>query len=188
METEAGGEEAGEHQHGADEVGRKMQRVGFERLAAGFLGNPAKAARAHDIDEDRQDQHGVGEDRVWHGVAAQPEPGDGFDADVDGDHEQQTCFDQRGDCLDLAVTVGMALVGRLGTDLDGDIGEDRRADIEHGVQGIRQQRQAAAGQCRDELGRSQSRTRQDRVECGFFLDVGHANQCHCQRRGRFVRQ
>ena len=46
-----------------------MQRVGFERVARGFLGGPVEQARAQEIDHDRYDDHDEGPDRRLDRVA-----------------------------------------------------------------------------------------------------------------------
>ena len=40
-----------------------MQRVGFERLARGFVGDAIEQAGAEEIDDDRNDDHREGPDR-----------------------------------------------------------------------------------------------------------------------------
>ena len=58
--AEGRGAEGGEHQDRVDEVGREMQRVGLERLAAGLPRDPPQRPPAPGIDDDRGDEHADG--------------------------------------------------------------------------------------------------------------------------------
>ncbi len=111
-EAEAGGEQSGKHEGGADEIAGIVQGVGFERLAAGFPGDAHQRAPAERVDGDRGDDGGEGERiGVDGGVVGQAQ--ERLVGDAAGEHEEKAGLRQRGDRLDLGVPERVAFVGRL---------------------------------------------------------------------------
>jgi hypothetical protein len=66
---------------------------------------------------------------------------DGFVDDDAGEHEQQCRLDQRGNALDLAVTIVMFLVGWLAGNAHGAVGHHRRREIDQRMRGLGQDRE-----------------------------------------------
>ena len=139
----------------APDVRRKMQRVGFERLAGIFFGDAAESARADEIDRHRQQQN---QDRGEAGMnlrGAEEQPLKRFPDDVERGEKQQSRFDERGKALDFSVAVEMLRVGGLIRHAHGKIGDDRRDEIEDGMQRFGKNSQAARDRREEHLQRDE---------------------------------
>ena len=128
--AEGRGAEGGEHQGRVDEVGREMQRVGLERLAAGLPGDPLEGIPAPGVDQDGADEHGGGGPARLDGRFARHEAAHALERDGAREQEQERRLDQRRERLDLAVPVLVLLVGRLVGGADGEPGDRRGGDVE----------------------------------------------------------
>ena len=139
-----------QHDDRGEEITRKMQGIGSERIASRRLGDSAERQEADGIDQNGDDQDRedgpAGLDRLG-GMTG--EPPRRLDEHADREHQQKAGFGERGDRLDLAVTVMVLLVGGLVGPANGEIGERRDAGVEQPVAGFRQQRERSRQQARD---------------------------------------
>ena len=164
-------------QHGerGPQVGRKMQRVGFQRLALRFFGGARERARAEKIDRDRHRDHaegpGIGDHRV---LFVLDQSLDRLPDHHAREQEQQRRFGERRDAFDLAVAVMVLVVGRLAGNAHRAIGHHRGAEVDQRMAGLRQDRQRAGGKADHALGDGQRGGRRDRGECDLFFFVLHA--------------
>ena len=149
-----------------------MQRVGFERLAGGFLGDAAQRAGAEEIDHDGAGDDGKGRDGCFDGVRLRADqPPRRLPDHDDREQEQQRRFGKRGDALDLAVAVLVFLVGRLAGEPHREIGQDRRREVDQRMAGLGQDRQRAGQESDGSLRRRKPCRGGDRSERDPFLDV-----------------
>ena len=155
--------QADQHRQRGPQIGRKMQRVGFQRLAPRLFGGARQRARAEEIDHDRHRDHaerpGI---RDHHVLFVLGQALDRFPDHHAREQEQQRRFRQRRNALDLAVAVMVFLVGRLAGNAHGGIGHHRGAEIDQRMAGFRQNRERAGGKADHALGDRQHGRGRDR--------------------------
>src|SRR4029077_6884047 len=97
----------------APHIGRKMQRVGLQRVARIFSSHASERPRARYVDRQSDQQYQNGRD-AWLDVHVVEEQAiKRLINDVESCQRQQPGFDERGKILKLAVPVGMLLIRRL---------------------------------------------------------------------------
>ena len=128
-----------------------MQRVGFESLAFILGGDAAERAGTPPVDGHGNEHHGEGPDRGLDFDVAEEQAHDRFVDHPGAGQQKQAGFNEGGEVFDLAVAVLVVGVGGLVGDSDGEIGEQRRDQIEGGVRGFGENAQAAGGDADDDL-------------------------------------
>ncbi len=139
----AGEREPDDHRDRPVEIRGKMQRVGFERRALGLARGFPQHMRAPAVHHHFDAEHGKGDKRKGRRRAALHEPLHRFHRDAAGEQEQQRGRRERGDAFHLAVAVMMLFVGGTIGDAHRVPGDERRAEIDQAVQGVRNQGEAA---------------------------------------------
>ena len=153
-----------------------MQRVGFQRFARGFLRHLAQGAGAQEVDDDGGDDHDKGRERCFHRMALRHDQAPHRFPDHDaGKDEEQGRLGQCRDALHLAVAIVMFLIRRLAGDAHGEIGHDRRDEVDQRVAGFRQHGERARHHADDGLGNRQPCRSEHRRERDPFLDILHAD-------------
>ncbi len=86
-----------------------------------------------------------------------------------GQHEQQRRFHQRGDAFEFFVTVRMFFIGGFAGKANGEVGDQRRAKIDHGMACFGKNGERAGQKPDRGLGQSEPAGRQDGSECDFLF-------------------
>src|ERR1700688_1502870 len=133
-----------EYDHpGGPDVGGKMERVGFQRLAVVFVGDAAKCARAPPVHAHREQHHRKSGDGRLNFDSPEKESHCGLVDDPGASEQEQPGFDEGGKIFDFAMAVLMIRVGGLIGDADRKKSEDRGDQIESGMGRFRQNAEAA---------------------------------------------
>ncbi len=156
-----GGDPA-ERQGGADDIARKMQRVGGERVASRRRGDPLQRTPTHQIDDDRGNQNPENERIGLDYCVVACKPLDRLDQYIDGEREQESGFDQSHQGLDLGMAELMLLVGGLIRDPYREIGEGGGCHIGEIMAGLGEDRERARGKPGGEFCRRHQRAHRDR--------------------------
>ncbi len=128
-----------------------MERISLERFAWIFLDDARQCFGARHIDDERESEHDDRSDAGFDVYRAEEEPFERFENDVEGGDEEKRGFNERRKIFEFAVAVGMALIGRLIGDADGEEGDHRGDQIESGMQRFGQNAQAAGAQDKKRL-------------------------------------
>src|SRR5580693_4325060 len=120
-----------------------MESVGFEGVARIFARDVRERARSCDIDGQGHEQHENGGDAGLDVHAVEEEAVKRFINDIESGQEQQRGFYESGEIFKLAVAVGMAFVRRFIRNAYGEKSDDRGEQVQAGVQGFREDAQAA---------------------------------------------
>ena len=106
-------------------------------------------------------------------TCVEEQPLDGLVDDPDAGDDQEEGLDEGGEVLDLAVAVGVVLVGGTVGDVDGQEGDDGGHQVEAGVGGLGQHPEAAGHEADDELDDGEENGRPDGAGGGgLFLGLG----------------
>ena len=108
---------------------------------------------------------------------------DGLVDDPGAGGEQEDGLDEGREILDLAVAVGVFVVGRLVGEMDGQERDDGRDEVEGGVGGLGQDAEAPRRKADDELHPRQEDRRDDGVRRRRLLFLLAGRQVH-----RFTRR
>ena len=108
-------------------------------------------ARAREVDSDGEEQRDEGPEGEFEGeVLAEEDAADGFGEDPDAGAEHEDGFDAGGEAFDLAMAVGVAVVGGTVGDLDGEEGDAGSDEIDAGVCGLGEHAKRAGEEAGDE--------------------------------------
>ncbi len=135
--------DAENHKEGAPDIGRKMQRVGFERLAGIFFRHALQRARAEEV---HSHAHGQNQNRREAGAnvhTVEEQPLECFPDDVERGEEEQAGLDERGKALHFFVAVEMFGVRGLFRDANRKVGDDRGDQVQNRMQRFGEDSQAA---------------------------------------------
>src|SRR5580704_5312318 len=120
-----------------------MERVGFERVARIFLRNVLERTRPGYFDGQRHEKHEDRGDARLDMHAMEKEPVKCFVNDVERGEEQERGLNECGKIFELAVAVGMPLVGWLIRDAHGEESDDGGEQVQAGVQSFGENAQAS---------------------------------------------
>jgi hypothetical protein len=167
-----------------------MQRIGFQRFAAGGLRDPLERSRAKKIDYDRSDNDDKRRDRGFDRMRLRADqPPRRFEHHNRGQQEQQRSLGKGSDAFDFAVAVLMFGIGGFAGNAHREIGQDRGGEVEQRVPGFGQNGKRAGEQTDNALCRRQSRRRGDRAQRGPFLFIHAAlarfSRCRMDQFCRF---
>ena len=153
----------------APDVGREMESVRLEGLAAVLAGHAIEHPRAADVDADG-DGHDQKSPQVGiHLDALEEEALDRLVNDPGAGDEEENRLDQGAEVLDLAVPVRVIVVGRLARDAHGQVRDQGGDEIEKRVGRLGQDPQAHGQEADDELQQGQDDGGEDRVAGGRLL-------------------
>jgi hypothetical protein len=161
--------ETGEDEARGNEIAGIVQRVGGQRVAAGFSSDALEGAPTRDVDEDRQEDRHEREEIGVDRRRLRPDAAHGHEGDGGGQDEEEAGLRQRGHRLDLGVAERMLVVGGLVGFAHGEISQSARADVERVVRGLGEKRERSRHQPGDKLGERQRQARPDRSERGALL-------------------
>ena len=154
---------------GAPDVGGKMKRVGFECFAGMTPGDGVERARAGEINGESDEKNEDGGEGGLNVDGVEEEAIEGFIDDVDGGEEEQAGFDEGGEIFKFAVAVGVALVGRLIGNADGEKGDDGGDEVEAGVQGFGENAEAVCAKDEEGFKAEEKRGGTNTEKGGAFL-------------------
>ncbi len=141
-----------------------MQRIGFQRLTAGFLRGLFQVAGAEEVDRDRDD-HDQDRGRMRVDIVlARHEPQHRLIDDPDAGGEEEHRLGQRRDTLVFRVAVVMFGVGRLVRQAHSDERDDGRGEIEQAVNGLRQNAERTGPEGSKEFQERQTAARKHRLQ------------------------
>ena len=162
-----------------------MERVGLEGLTVILPGGPIEHPGTGDVhgDGDGHDQESPEAGVDLPGM--DQEAPDGLINDPGAGDEQEDGLDEGREVLDLAVAVGVFVVGRLVGEMDGEERDDGRDEVERGVGRLGQDAEAPRRQADDELHPRQKDRRDDGVRRRrlLFLLAGQSLQRFVRRHG-----
>ena len=154
------------------DVGREMKGVGFEGLAVVFFGRPGQDPGAGQIDDDRHGHDQERPQRRFDGNVLEKEPPDGLDDDPDAGDEQKGRLQHGRQVFDLAVTIGVGLIGRPAGYADGDEGHGRGDQVQGRMGRLGQDAQRAGGQADDDLHAGEKNGSNNGAFCGRAFLAG----------------
>ena len=167
-----GGGEAEEDGEGGPDVGAEVDGVGFEGFALGLVGDALEFAGAGEVDGDGEEQRDEGPDGKFEGeVLAEDDAADGFGEDPDAGGEHEDGFDEGGEAFDLAVAVGVVVVGGAVGDLDGEEGDGGGDEVDAGVGGLGEHAERAGEEAGEEFEEGDGEGGEDGEERGGTLGV-----------------
>src|SRR6516164_8535048 len=149
-----------------------MQGIGFEGFARVTFGDPPEGAGAREVNGQRAEKNEDGEQTGFDVNGVKEQAVEGLDDDVNRGEDEKTGFDKGGKVFELAVAVGMALVGGPVRDAHREKGDDCRDKVEAGVQGFGEDAEAVCANDQEGFQTEQERGRTDAEEGGalLFLD------------------
>ena len=177
--------EAEEDGERGPDVGAEVDGVGFEGFASGLVGDAVEFAGAGEVDGDGEEQDDEGPDGEFEGeVLAEDDAADGFGEDPDAGAEHEDGFDGGGEAFDLAVAVGVVVVGGAVGDLDGEEGDGGGDEIDAGVRGFGEHAEGAGEEAGEEFEERDAEGGEDGEERGGTL--GLVRGCGLLGRGRLT--
>src|SRR6516162_41167 len=123
-----------DYHEGAPYVGRKMERVRFERFARIFFCHTAERPRSYKVDSHTRGKNPHGRHAGSNVYGRGNQPAKGFPNNINRGENQKACFDECGKALDFAVAVEMLGVGGFVRHAYRKIGDDCGDEVENRVQ------------------------------------------------------
>ena len=153
-----------QHRQSGPDIAGKVKGIGSQRRRPGSLCHGAQLPRTPVIDSDRGQKHQYWPHRVAQLHRVEEDPLHCLPDDPRARKGHQDRLAKCGEVLNLAVAVGMIIVGRLVAHLDGKEGQRRPHQIESRVRRIRQHAEGARKQTSRQLQQSHGPRRQHRVQ------------------------
>ena len=167
-----GGGEAEEYGERRPDVGAEVDGVGCEGFASGLAGDALEFSGTGVVDCDGEEQRGEGPEREFEGeMFAEEDAADGFGENPDAGGEHEDGFDASGEAFDLAVAVGVVVVGGAVGDLDGEEGDGGGDEIDAGVSGFGEHAERSGEKAGEEFEARDGESGEDGEERGGTLGV-----------------
>ncbi len=128
--------DAEDDDYGAPNISGEVEGVGFEGFAGVALGDRVECTRPRQINGEGDKKNEDGDEAGLNVNAVKEEAVESFVNDVDGGEDEQAGFDECGEIFKFTVAVGMALVGGLIGDTNGEKGDDGGDQVEAGMEGF----------------------------------------------------
>ena len=151
-----------------------MQGVGFEGFARVALGDDIQRAGAGHVNGEGEEKNQDGGDAWLNMDGAKEKAIESFVNDVNGGEDEQTRFNECRKIFELAVAVGVALVGWLIGDAHGEKRDDCSDQVEAGVQSFGKDAEAVCANDQEGFQTKEKRGGADAQQGGtlLFLDGG----------------
>ena len=133
-----------------------MQGIGSQSIALGALGNGRQRAPTHKINNDRNDQHAIGQPCGvdMSGIGCD-QAMDGFIENASGQHHEQAGLGQGGNGFDFAMAVMVLIISRFVCGAHRIISDNGGARVEQAMACFRQKCERAGQQAGDQFAQRQ---------------------------------